>query len=272
MIKFVLTLMMMLSVITVTTLEVEGVTAGNITLSGEATTTLIGGSTVTYTSPSGGGGGGGGLSAENFTNIEVNEKYDLYIYKDKVTSYRFTSSGNPVLFVNITGNTSPGDIRTSVEVLRDTSTLVKEHAPGIVYRNANIWVGTSGFAVPKNIKEAVIRFRVENTWMSSSGLSQSDIRMFKWDGSSWLMLETDAKGQDESHSYFESKTNSFSSFAISGFKGTYVPTVSKPAAGVTAMAGTDQDTDTTQAEKSPGFEVAIMITVMSAVYLSWKKK
>ncbi len=154
---------------TATAIEVTGASTG--------TNTVTGGSTVTYTSSSGGGGGGGGgLSGENYTNIEVNEKYDMYIYKDKVNSYRFTSSVNPVMFVNITGNISPGEIRASVEVLRDTSTLVKEPASGIVYRNANIWVGNSGFAVAKNIKEAVIRFRVENTWISSNGFSQGDIR------------------------------------------------------------------------------------------------
>lgn len=276
MIKFVLTAMMMLSVITVATLEVEGATAGNITVSGETTTTLTGGSTVTYTGTGGqggsSGGGGGGPSGENFTNIEVNEKYDLYIYKDKVTSYRFTSSGNPVMYVNITGNTSPGEIRTSVEVLRDTSTLVKEPAPGIVYRNANIWVGTSGFAVAKNIKVAVIRFRVENAWISSNGFSQSDIRMFKWDGSKWIKLETMVDGKDSGYSYFEAKTDSFSSFAIVGLKGNDVATASMFAAGVTDIAGTAQAADAAQAEKSPGFGFAFVIIAFCTFYMFGHRK
>jgi len=97
--------------------SIMNVAAIEVTGAGTNTNTVTGGTTVTYSpsSGAGGGGGGGGLSGENYTNIEVNEKYDLYIYKDRVTSYRFTSSGNPVMFVNITGNTSPGEIRTSVK-------------------------------------------------------------------------------------------------------------------------------------------------------------
>jgi len=253
--------------------------ASDIVVTGASTETnnVNGGNTETYTAPSsggsgGGGGGGGGISGENFTNIEVNEKYYLYIYKDRVTSYRFTSTSNPVLFVNITGNISPGEIRTSIEVLRDTSTLVKEPAPGIVYKNANIWVGTSGFAVPKNINEAVISFKVENTWISNNGFSKNDIKMYKWDGNGWLMLETVAKGTDEIYSYFESKTNSFSSFAISGIESTYVPIVSKPTESLTATPETGQESANTQAEKSPGFEVTFMIISIYAIYLSWRRK
>ncbi len=259
------------------------ITAADINVTGgnTDTNTITGGSTVTYGSTrnqggsgGGGGGGGGGLSGENFTNIELNEKYYLYIYKDKVTSYRFTGSGNPVLFVNITGNTSPGEIRTSVEVLRDTSTLIKNTAPGTVYKNVNIWVGTSGFAVPGNIKEALIRFRVPDAWISGNGLSKTDIRMYKWDGKSWSGLETDAEGNDETYSYFEAGTNSFSSFAISGLKGTDVPTVSKPDTRITGISGTVQAPDATAAEKSQGFEVAIFITaiLISTVCLSGRRK
>jgi len=56
-------------------------------------------------SPSGGGGGGGGggASGENYSNIEVTEKHDMSIYKDKVTSYNFTNNSNPIVIVYIIG-------------------------------------------------------------------------------------------------------------------------------------------------------------------------
>ena len=263
MMTFIMTGILLSSITIAAALEVTG--------GGTDTNTVTGGSTITYTSSSGGGGGGGGLSGENYTNIEVNEKYDLYIYKDKVTSYRFTGSGNPVMFVNITGNTSPGEIRASVEVLRDTSTLVNEPAPGIVYRNTNIWIGTSGFAVAKNIKEAVIRFRVENAWISSNGLSPADVTMFNWDGSRWIKLETMVDGKDSVYSYFEAKTDSFSGFAIAGLKGKDAATASTFAAGATDRAGITQAAESTQAEKSPGFDVAIMITALYAVCRSGRR-
>lgn len=124
---------------------------------------------------------------------------------------------------------------------------------------------------PKNIKEAIIRFRVENAWISSNGFSQSDINMFKWNGSVWIKLETWMDGNDGGHSYFEAKTDSFSGFAIVGLNGNDAATALKHAAGKNDISGTSQATDAAQAEKSPGFEVTIMITVVYAVYMFGRK-
>ena len=165
-------------------------------------------------SGSGGGGGGGGKSAENVSNIEVIEKYDMQISKDALTAYRFTDKKNPIMYVNITGNTTLGIITTSVEVLKNTSTLVSFPPEGLVYKSANIWVGTSGFATPKNIKDALIKFRVENSWMSENSVQNSAMVLEKWDGSSWIQLETKFVSKDDTYSYFEGRTNSFSPFAI----------------------------------------------------------
>jgi PGF-pre-PGF domain-containing protein len=187
------------------------------------------GTAVTATTPppsssggSSGGGGGGGTSGENFTNIIVKEKYDLQIYKDIVTSYKFTNVNNPILSINIVGNVNAGEIGTAVEVLRNTSSLVKTPAPGNVYKNVNVWVGTSGFSSPKNIKEAVITFRVENSWISSNNMKSSGIKMVRWDGSKWDQLETSEKTKDSTYIYFEAKTDSFSSFAITGIDKEYI--------------------------------------------------
>jgi PGF-pre-PGF domain-containing protein len=120
------------------------------------------------------------------------------------------------VYVKITGNTSAGAITTSVEVLKNTSTLVKTPAPGFVYKNMNIWVGTSGFAVPKNIKTALIGFKVDNSWIKANGLSSSDIKLLKWDGGQWIQLETKQKEKFETYTIFEGETNRFSPFAISG--------------------------------------------------------
>lgn len=169
-------------------------------------------------SSSGGGGGSGGSSGENYSNIEVTEKYDLPIYKDKVTSYRFINSRIPIMYVNITGNISTEVLTGFVESLKSTSTLVAGPAPGIVYKNANIWIGTKGFAIPKNIKMSVVTFRVETSWIRSNNLAGGDIKLLRWDGTKWATLETTQKSEDGVYTYFESNTNSFSPFAITGLK------------------------------------------------------
>ena len=219
-----------------------------------------------YTPPSqqtassgGGGGGGGGASGENYSNIEVTEKYDLSIYKDKVTSYMFKNNSNPVMFVNITGNTSFGDITASIEVLRSNSTMLKVHPPGNTYKNINIWVGSSSFNRPKNIKEGIIRFKVLNSWLESNSIT--NIKMVMWDGSDWKELETNEITKDSTYTYYDASTRSFANFAITGTGGrtgmqfsSSLPSKNvepDPTESVKLVAGS--------AKKAPGFEISILI-------------
>ncbi|MCX9083631.1 MAG: S8 family serine peptidase [Candidatus Methanoperedens sp.] len=162
----------------------------------------------------GGGGGGGGASGEKYSNIEVTEKYDRLIYKDKVTSYSFTNSSNPVVFVNIIGHVNFGEITTSVEVLRNTSTMVTTGPPGIIYKSMNIWAGTSSFNSPRNIKKGTIRFRVLNTWIKEKNFES--IRMVQWNKSDWEYLETNEFSKDDEFTYYDAFTQVFSNFAIIG--------------------------------------------------------
>ncbi|NJD77414.1 MAG: PGF-pre-PGF domain-containing protein, partial [Candidatus Methanoperedens sp.] len=222
-----------------------------------------------------GGGGGGGASGEAFSNIIVKEKYDMHIYKDKTTSYVFTNSSNPVSSVDITGNVNAGEINTAVEVLRNTSVLVKSPAPGKVYSNINIWVGTYGFALPRNIKEAVIRFKVANSWIDENNVARSDVKMVRWDGSQWTQIETKEKSKDNTYTYYDAMTDSFSSFAISGIKGVIVPVATRAVASATVAAGPTQTANATKpgtTEKAPGFGLLLAITVLGAIYLFRQNK
>jgi hypothetical protein len=63
--------------------------------------------------------------------------------------------------------------------------------------------------------------------------------MLKWDGSKWIELETRMKNKDDSFTYLEAKTDTFSSFAIVGLKesGTVVqPTTPQPQPTVSAVS------------------------------------
>lgn len=221
----------------------------------------------TYSSGGGGGGGGGGASGENYSNIELTEKYDLSIYKDKMTSFRFMNSGNPIIFVNITGNVSFGDITTSVEVLEHNSTMVTIHPPDMVYKNVNIWAGSSSFKRPKNIKEGIIRFRVMSTWLESNSIT--GIKMVRWDGSEWTQLVTNEIRNDSTYTYYEAISQSFSNFAITGAKGQpgiqiLAPAPTEPAKSAPAETAM-KNTETTQ--KTPGVEVLLVIILFFIVYI-----
>lgn len=227
-------------------------------------------------SSSGGSSGDSGTSGEIFLNIIVKEKYDIYIYNNKTTSIAFNHPDNPIMYIDITGNINAGAVTTSVEVLKDTSSLAKDPAPGKVNMNVNIWVGTSGFANPNNIKEAVIKFRVDNSWISSNNIKSSNIKMVRWDGSKWNALETAEKTKDNKYTYLEAKTNAFSPFAIIGFedsgssiikKETYQSEATEIAAGtpqVNATASSNTSSDTSS-EGAPPIDLAIIIVVFTYI-------
>ncbi len=251
------------------TFRVNGITAATWTVSeADRMNTRINLEITTSPAPaspgssSSGGGGGGGASGENFSNIETKEKYGLHIFKDMVTSYRFTDSKNPIMFINITGNINAGETDTAVEVLKSTSALVKTPAPGKVYKNLNVWVGTSGFAVPKNIKEAVIKFRVQNAWITSGGFKDTDIVLSRWDGTRWSSLETVPGDKDGAFTYFEAKTTAFSQFAISGMK-SEAENTAPPAGAQTPTEPTSQGSAGTK--NTPGFDLVAAVAAFLAI-------
>lgn len=222
----------------------------------------------------GGGGGGGAPSAEPYENIIKRESREEFVVKDLPVKYIFTTPELPVSEIMITSTFNAGMITAQAELLKSTSKLVKENASGTVYKYINLWVGTSGFAVPKNIKEAIIKFKVENSWLASGGFKDTDIVMERWDGAQWLSLDTQPKNKDESFTYFEAKTNAFSSFAITGLKGRAVPTAT-PAVEVTVTPAKPTGTPTPSpvpTKKISGFEIVLVMVVFSAVYIFVRKR
>jgi hypothetical protein len=146
--------------------------------------------------------------------------------------------------------------------------VVKTPAPGIIYKNVNIWVGTTGFAVPKNIKEATIVFRVENSWLGSNNLAGSDIKMLHWDGNQWTQLETAQTTKDDTYTYYEAKTNAFSPFAISGLKGGVIVPTATPVVTETQVMPTGTGTPSpSPTKKVSAFEFVLTIAILSAAYL-----
>ncbi len=196
----------------------------NVNVSGRTSLNIIsnsnndgnsGSSGVSSGGGGGGSGGAGGTSGEDFNNIHLKEKFDRFINKDIPTSYCFKNATNPIICINITANINPGEINTAVEVLRNTSSLVKSPAPDTVFKNVNIWVGTYGFATSTNIKHAEITFRVPVSWMISNSIDPDSITMMHFQDV-WEKLPTKKISETSEWIYYEASTTHFSPHAITG--------------------------------------------------------
>lgn len=163
---------------------------------------------------SSGGSGGGGGSPESSRNVELKEISNEQVFKGIHTCYTFKGETNEIVAVEFDPKKNFGKITTIVEMLKNTSSIVKEPAPGTVYKNLNIWIGTSGFSSPENLENARISFRVNRSWLSENGIDENTMTLYRHNENTWNALPTALTGEDEEFFYFTAETPGFSPFAI----------------------------------------------------------
>ena len=198
---------------------------------------------------SSGGGGGGGSTGEEFENIASKDAQTQTVTAGSTASYEFDGEDNDVTFVQFRGTTNSGQIKVLIEVLKDTSALVDEDAPGDVYQNLNIWVGNAAFD-DDNMEDPVVGFRVSKDWMSDNGVDPASISLFHY-GNGWEQLETTQTDEDGDYFYFEAETTGFSPFAISTVESSAIQTQDTT---VDTQADNTVESTDTQQEDSTGSE------------------
>jgi PGF-pre-PGF domain-containing protein len=193
------------------TLRAANATYGNDT---ETKTDYITVNKKSSSSGSSGGGGGGGGSPESSRNVELKEISNEQVFKGTHTCYTFKGETNEIVTIEFDPIKNFGKITTIVEMLKNTSSIVEEPAPGTVYKNLNIWVGNGGFSSSENLENARISFRVNQTWLSENGISENTMILYRYSDDAWNALPTTLTGEDQDYFYFTAETPGFSPFAI----------------------------------------------------------
>ncbi|HIH75288.1 MAG TPA: PGF-pre-PGF domain-containing protein [Methanosarcina sp.] len=204
-----------------------------------------GGSSSKSSGSSGGGGGGG--SPESSRNVELKEISNEQVFKGIHTSYTFKGGINDIVTIEFDPKKNFGKTTTIVEILKNTSVIVKEPAPGIVYKNLNIWVGNSGFSNPENFENAMISFRVNKAWLSENDIGESTIALYRYSEDKWAALPTTLTGDDENYFYFTAETPGFSPFAI-------VSPKKNSQSSIEIAPATDKENNITSTGKTSGEE------------------
>ena len=167
---------------------------------------------------SSGGGGGGATSVEDLANVAVKDVNNQYLRINTNVTYEFTRPGNDILSVSFYSLKNSGEITSTIEVLNNRSKLVNTNPEGLVCKYINIWVGKAGFATSNNIKDARVKFKVNNSWMQEMGITTDDIKLQRYNGTAWEVLPTTLENNTTSYSIFEARTPGFSPFAITAVK------------------------------------------------------
>ncbi len=245
----------------------------SITVSGSSS----GGGSSGGSSGSSGGGGGGGGSAEPQSNVAAKELSKKSVNAGERVRFEFTQGVTCIRYVEFDAKKSLGKVTTIVEMLKGQSKLVSGLPEGTIYKNVNIWVGSGGIANSNNIANAVVGFRVEKSWLEKCGADETSVALWNYN-KSWSKLETAKVGEDSTYVFFESKTPGFGPFTI------VVPDKSielEPDDQVNTTTPTTENVDTNPAanEKKPsgwrsipGFESAVSVGVLGAVYYIIRRK
>jgi len=208
----------------------------------------------------GGGGGGGGSSMEDFSNILFTEKVDFNLIKDKPVTQIFKSN-DLVYELDVVGANNEDFVTFKVELLKGITRTANTTPEGTVYRYMNIYSGT------KRLKEASIRFKVNNSWMTDS----YDIKLLRLVDGEWAPLETTRINKDDTYTYFEAKTTGFLSFAIVG----KTPQTSVQAEETAKTLETPQKIEQMQAQsqdkESPGFGAIFTAIGFLVLYVLLRK-
>jgi PGF-pre-PGF domain-containing protein len=233
------------------------------------------GVTIPQTTPprtvSGGGGEGGSgvITSEPSDNIAKSDRDEKNLIGNTSVTYTFTMPEHGIYELAVTGKETENNIAIRIEALKGTSKRVTASPPGTVYKNVNIWTNT------KQIKEVLIRFKVENSWLDSSSLASSDIKMLKWDGSKWAQIETAEKTKDSVYTCYEAKTFALSHFAVTGLKEAVVkaaPTVTitppRPTPAVTVV----QHEEEGKPQMNWALIIGVLVVIGIAIVLYLKRK
>ncbi|WP_052402656.1 PGF-pre-PGF domain-containing protein [Methanococcoides methylutens] len=218
------------------------------------------------------GGGGGGATGEAFENIASKEAQLQTVTSGSNVRYEFSNGDNPITFIQFKATTNSGQIKALIEILKGTSALVDEDAPGKVYKYLNIWMGNAAFN-SDNMENPVVGFKVSKKWMNDNGITPAAIAMFHHDGG-WKQLETTLTDEDDEFFYFEAETTGFSPFAISAVEMETTQDTKPVPSGDDTPADDpsygEEEPETTNG--LPGFSSLLMIGVLGMVYAIFGRK
>ncbi|MCM1987771.1 PGF-pre-PGF domain-containing protein, partial [Methanococcoides seepicolus] len=180
-------------------------------------------STPSDSSSSGGSSGGSGAGTspdKDAKNVLTTDFANLRVFSGTPVEHHFERTANPVTYIKFTSGVTAKSVPITIEVLKQTSELVKETPQGTVYKNLNIWVGYEGFAVPNNIKDAILEFNVNAAWIEENNIDSQKVFMKHYNSETdkWENVPTTYIETRDGIAYYQAEPDSFSPFAIVGME------------------------------------------------------
>lgn len=229
-----------------------------------------------YGSSSGGSSNSGrGITTSNidsYNNIAKYETVEKNLVYNKSIEYSFTTPEFCIYQILVNGRENEFSIPIRIEDLKNTSRYAKR-APGIVYRNENVWLGST------RINYIGIKFKIKNSWIDENGIDDSRLPyLLKWNGTVWMVLKTNMTSKDGVYTYFESPkagNSRIGIFAISAPAKKMNQTTNVSSKNVEqyeeVIPNIVEEKEKVDNKELPGFDVVIAIIALSLIYVSKRR-
>ena len=158
------------------------------------------------------------ISKEPASNVAAKELSTRNVISNTHIKYDFPGNSTCIICIEYDAERTFLKTTTTVEELKNKSIFVPTLPYGIIYKYVNIWLGDKGEGQPTSLKNGLVEFRVEKSWINDNNVNESLVTL-QWYNKSWEPLYTRKVGEDNNYAYFESRTSGFSSFAITEFTG-----------------------------------------------------
>ena len=131
-------------------------------------------------------------------------------------TYDLTTPEIPIYEVDVTSTGNEGYTSLRVDLLKGIPELVRPF-PWVTYKYLDISMDTY------KIEKAVLKYKIENSWIVSKNISMYDIRLFKWnkEDKKWHLLKTNITNRDDNYTYYQSETTNLSLFVIAELNRTF---------------------------------------------------
>lgn len=172
--------------------------------------------TETQTEPaavaSSSGGGGGGKSSSSVSTVPKNETKEISIGEQGTIVKLDNQLGHGIVSISVEVNRPASGVIFNVKSL-DTKPENIGDAGGSVYRYLEI--SKSGIS-DEDIKKVNIFFQVERGWIIENNIDWNTVSLNRFVDGSWEKLPTKFTGFDGGLYIYESSSEGFSTFAITG--------------------------------------------------------
>ncbi|TGC09155.1 lectin like domain-containing protein [Methanolobus halotolerans] len=148
------------------------------------------------------------------SNIVLKESDMQFVGRGTEVKYEFIDVDSPVTRIRFEAKTTEGYVVADVYRLKSFSAGLSGKPSGKVYQNLEITVGDEKLGLSDFMEEAIIGFSVPIEWIESNDIDADTIRLEHYSDNRWDKLLTTKVGEDIDRMHFESRTTSFSPFAI----------------------------------------------------------